>query len=951
MDLEHADCVLIQGSSMAEAHPVGFRWVMRAKERGATIIHVDPRFSRTSAMADIWAPLRVGTDIVFLGGLIRYVLEHERYFRDYVVNYTNAAAIVGRGYVDTEQLDGLFSGWDPASKSYDPASWFYDAGAPAPHSPNEPVVAKDASSQNDPTSQKNPILSNNGAAVGSPRDRAVAGGSGARDPSLRHHNCVFQILRRHFARYTPEMVERACGVPQKTFHRIAQELCDNSGRERTTAICYALGWTQHTKGVQVIRSAAILQLLLGNIGRPGGGIMALRGHASIQGSTDIPTLYDILPGYLKMPEALSHEGDDTLAAYVSRHGNRLGWWAHTETYMVSLLRAWYGDAARADNDWGFGLLPRICGDHSHFPTFCDMADNKMEGMFIMGQNPAVGGQNSRLERRALAQLDWLVVRDLVETETAAFWYDSLEIERGELRTREIGTEVFLMPAAGHAEKEGTFTNTQRLLQWREKAVDPPGDARSEAWFIVHLGRRLRARARADKANAEAATGADAPLLALTWDYELEGAYLEPKIEQVVIEINGYRFGDGAPVAGFSELRGDGSTACGCWIYSGVYPSKGRNRAAERKPKGRYGHGWGFTWPADRRILYNRASADPEGRPWSERKKLIWWDPAEARWRGFDTPDFPVDKSPHYRPGRPRASGVSAKSDIAAGAARPAPEGLDGLSGLDGHAGTSPFLMQPDGVAWLFAPIGLKDGPLPTHYEPVESPTGNLLYPGQAANPAAERFERPDNPLITSGDPAYPYALTTYRLTEHHTAGGMSRWLSRLAELQPEMFCEISPELAEEVGVSHSDWVVVRTPRGAIEARALVTRRIRPLRIDTQLRVAGTIGPVDPATPSDSPRPDPADPSYSTQSATTSDSVASHFRTIHQVAMPFHWGRRGLVTGDSANDLIPLLGEPNVSIHESKALLCNLEPGRLPRGAPVLRPGLDSGASHEPGERG
>jgi formate dehydrogenase major subunit len=644
------------------------------------------------------------------------------------------------------------------------------------------------------------------------------------------------------------MVEEVCGVPRDAFLRVADAFCRASGPDRTGAICYAVGWTQHSVGVQVIRTAAILQLLLGNVGRPGGGILALRGHASIQGSTDIPTLYDILPGYLPMPAL----GDDsrTLAAFLSKHRSATGWWANFDKYVVSLLKAWYGDAATPASEFGFAWLPRLSGDHSHFGYWLDMADDRgtLEGLFVMGQNPAVGAPNARLERRALANLQWLVVRDMVETETASFWLDSPEVRRGDLRTPDIATEVFFFPAAAHAEKDGCFTNTQRLLQWHEKAVEAPGDARSEAWFLYHLGARLKARAAADPRPHNAG------LNALTWAYRLEGPHAEPDIEQVLQEINGRRTGDGAPVDGFASLADDGSTACGCWIYSGVYPAQGRNLARERDGRGPYGHGWGFAWPADRRILYNRASARPDGRPWSDRKALVWWDEARGEWTGLDTPDFARSKPPGYQP----------------------PADARGDAALPGDA---PFIMHPDGLGWIWVPSGLADGPLPAHYEPLESPVGNQVY-GQQVNPAADPKARPDNAYAASPDARYPHVLTTYRLTEHHTAGGMTRTLSHLAELQPELFCEISPQLADLIGVANGGVVAISTPRGSIEARALVTPRIQPLTIQG--------------------------------------------RTIHQVGLPYHFGGRGLVTGDVVNDLVAISQEPNVKIMEAKALVCRVE---------------------------
>jgi len=829
-DLLNSDAILIMGSNMAENHPVGFQWVMEAKERGAKVLHVDPRFSRTSAVANIWVPFRAGSDILFLGGLIRYALENELFFREYVVHYTNASVIIPEGFKDTEDLEGLFSGWDANKKAYDETTWLYEGVEP---------------------------VKGGSTGEGSHGGHAEHGLHAMpdlckyeRDLTLQHPRCVFQLLRKHFARYTPEMVEQYCGVKKSVFLNAAQTFCTASGPEKTGAICYALGWTQHSNGVQMIRCAAILQLLLGNMGRPGGGILALRGHASIQGSTDVPTLYDILPGYLSMPKL----GDESksLDAYIEKYSTRTGWWYNTDKYIVSLLKAYYGESAQPENEFGFHWLPRVTGDHSHQAYWLDMLDGKMDGLFVMGQNPAVAGPNSGMERRGLAKLKWLVVREMVETETASFWYESPEVKRGEMKTEDIQTEVFLLPAAGHAEKDGTFTNTQRLLQWREKAVEPPGDCRSENWFMYHLGVLLREKARRDPQPRHAG------LLALKWDYSIEGERREPVAPEVLQEMNGYKVADGELVPGFTALKADGSTACGCWIYSGVFPKPGENRANQRAAKGFYGHGWGYAWPSDRRILYNRASARPDGRPWSERKKLVWWDLESKKWTGLDVPDFTVTKAPDYLP----------------------PEGAVGDDGL---AGDKPFLLHCDGFGWIWVPVGLADGPLPTHYEPLESPIRNPIYPKQQTNPMALSKKRPGNEYATSPDAHFPYVLMTYRLTEHHTAGGMSRTLSHLAELQPEMFCEISPDLAKKLSITPGEWVTLVTARGAIEAHALVTSRMKMLKIDG--------------------------------------------KTVHQIGVPFHWGYSGLVKGDIGNDLIAISEEPNVRIMETKGLLCNLIRGK------------------------
>ncbi len=839
-DLENSDAILIMGSNMGEAHPIAFANVVKAKERGAKVIHVDPHYSRTSALANVYVHTRAGSDVVFLGAIIRHILETNSYFHDYVVHYTNAATLIREDYRDTEDLDGLFSGFDPASGTYaDQSSWDYE------------------------------------------RD---AGGKPLTDPTLQHHRCVLQLMRRHFARYTPEMVENVCGVPREQWRQVVQTLIENSGRERTSAICYAVGWTQQSKGVQIIRAASILQLLLGNIGRPGGGIMALRGHASIQGSTDVPTLYDLLSGYMPQPSALVQPqppSQQTLQEYINTSGEKLGWWSNFPAYIRSLLQAWYGEAANEeDGHRCYHWLPKTIGDHSHLATSYHMLDGKVRGYLLMGENPAAGSTNARMQRKALEQLDWMVVRDLHEVESAAFWYKQSGFgpETEPVDSNKIKTEVFLLPAAASTEKEGCFTNTQRLIQWRDKVVDPPGDARSDLWFVYHLGKRLK------ELYADSAEPRDRGLQALIWDYDREapepGSRIldEPDALLVLKEINGYYVrpptrpdtGNGeqrvytlrvAPhVPGFTVLKSDGSTACGSWIYSGVYPASGNNRSASRNPEGHTFMGWGFAWPANRRILYNRASADPQGRPWSERKKYVWWDEEQQQWTGVDVPDFPVNKPPDYTP--PPAA-----------------------VGMDAHSGSDPFIMKPDGKGWLFASKGLKDGPLPTHYEAAESPVHNALY-HQQSNPAAKYYrDRADNRLAAVGDPNYPIVITTYRLTEHHVSGPMTRWMPWLNALQPSLFAELSPDLAAERKMKHGEWIIISTPRGEIEARAMVTRRMRPLHISG--------------------------------------------RVIHQIGLPFHWGFQGKSTGSITNDLTHMVLEPNVSIEEAKAFTCNVRPGRLP----------------------
>lgn len=830
---------------MAECHPVAFRWAMKAKLKGAKLIHVDPRFTRTSAMADIYAPIRAGSDIAFLGGLIRFVIHNEGwnqnpFFRDYLMHYTNAATILREDFQDTEDLDGFFSGlmhhaqgkdewpFNGTTHQYESTTWQYAHSGRDREKASEDEHASSSDSKHSREAE--------------PPDR---------DETLEHQRTVFQIVKRHFSRYTPEMVEEVTGCSRETFLRVAQIILDNSGRDKTTAWAYAVGWTHHTYGPQIIGCCALLQLLLGNIGRPGGGVLALRGHASIQGSTDVPTLYHSIHGYMPAPSALSNHG--SLKDYLASEMPATGYWANMSKFLVSYLKSMYGDKATVENDFGYDWHPKIIGDHSHMPMFVAMGAGRVKGMICIGQNPATS-INSRLQRRGMRNLEWLVVKDNFITETASFWNKAPEVAGGELKPEEIRTEVFFFPSAQVAEIEGSFTNTQRMLQWHFKAANPPGNCRSDLWFTYQLGLRLK------KIYGQSDLPRDQGIRNLVWSYDpsgpgdIEG---EPDPEKILKEINGY-FTENPRrhLSGSAELRQDGSTTCASWIYCGVFPTPEANLSKRRKPDPPGSMGaqlnWGWAWPANRRLLYNRASADLDGRPWSDRKKWVWWE--DGKWQGLDVPDFPPDKPPDA-PGDPNAVGISA------------------------HSGKSPFIMKPDGVGWLFVPSGLVDGPLPTHYEPVESPVKNPLY-GQQSSPVFKYWGSEDNLLASALDDRYPYVITTYRLTEHYLAGAMSRWNPWLTELMPELFIELSPELAGEKGIRSRDWVRVSTARSRIRARALVTSRIRPLTI------AG--------------------------------------RTVHQVGMPWHWGWQGLVKGDVVNELTALVGDPNVSIHEAKVFLCNVE---------------------------
>ena len=818
IDVQHAD-VIMPTSNWAECHPVSYKWVMKAKERGAKIIHVDPRFTRTSATADYWVPIRSGTNIVFFGGLIRYAIETNKYFHDYVVHYTNAAFLMDPAFKTPTDLDGLFTGYDPAKRSYDQSSWRYQLDAD-----------------------------------GNPK----------KDMTLKDPNTVFQHLHRHYSRYTPEMVEKVCGLPKEKFLEIADVFCSASGPEKTATVSYALQLNQSTNGVQQIRALCILQMVLGNVGRPGGGVVALRGHSNVQGATDMGTLYHMLPGYPPMPLQGPHP---TLTDYLEKTTPKGGFWVNNPKFVISQLKAWWGDAATKDNDFAYDYLPKRekadAYSHQHFVV--GMHRKQVKGFIVMGQNPAVDSPNAKMTRAAMRNLDWLVVVDLFETETATVWK-----EPG-IDPKASPTEVFFIPGAPAAEKDGSLTNTMRLIQWHVRAVEPPGDARSDAAFIVDLGNRLK------KLYADSKATKDRPIRDLVWDYRPEGPKQEPNMELVLKEINGHATRDitdkdgkltykaGQPLKAFVHLTDDGATACGNWIMTGVYPEEGKNLAArrEKSPPGDYlAHNWGFVWPANRRILYNRASADPSGKPWSERKKLIWWDPnapgatpdKKGKWVGGDVPDFGAFMPPD---------------------AAPAKEGL-----LKGIGGTDAFIMRADGKGGLMASV--LDGAFPEHYEPFESPTPNLLSKVNN-NPVAKVWDIGD--LNRLGTPAqYPYILTTYRLTEHHAAG-MSRHVPWLSELFFGHFAEIGPEMAKELGIQNGDMISVETPRAKITVRAMVTERIKPFIING--------------------------------------------KKVYQVGIPWHWGYQGVMKsarGDITNDLVASLGDPTTFIQESKALLCNVRKG-------------------------
>ena len=786
IDIKNADVIMIIGSNAAENHPISIKWVEEARRNGAVLISVDPRFTRTSALADIYAPLRSGTDIAFIGGLINYVLENELYHKEYVAEYTNASFLINP---DFGFENGLFVGYDPNKRKYDKSAWSYQTDAD---------------------------------------------GIPLEDKTLQDPNTVFQHLKRHYARYDLDTVSAITGTPKEVLEKVYSTYASTGQPGKAGTIMYAMGATQHTYGTQNVRSYAILQLLLGNIGVAGGGINALRGLHNVQGSTDMCLLFHILPGYLKTPI----EADETLAAHLERVTPRtndpksVNWWKNYPKYMVSLLKAWWGDAATPENDFAFHYLPRNSANYSHIALFEAMYRGDIKGFIVLGQNPAVGGPNSNMERKAMENLDWLVVIDLWETETAAFW------KRPDVDPASIQTEVFLLPAASYVEREGSVTNSGRWIQWRYKAIDPIGDAKEDLWIVNQIMRRLR-----DLYATQGGAFPD-PIVNLTWDY---GDGL-PDAEQIAREISGTALVDlkdkegnvivkaGQQVKNFTQLRDDGSTACGNWLYN-YYTQEG-NLAKRRDTVDRSGIGlysnWGWCWPVNRRIIYNRASVHPvTGEPWDKEHPVIRWDPVAKKWIG-DVPD-----------------GGTPPNTI------------------------HPFIMKPEGHARIFG-LGLADGPFPEHYEPWESPVPNLLS-GTQNNPA---FKIWASEMDYKGEAdKYPIIATTYRITEHMQAGAMTRNLPWLVEAMPELFVEMSPELAEEKGIRNGDKVVVETARGSVTGVALVTPRFRPFRVNG--------------------------------------------RVLHQIGVPWHWGYMGISTGDSANVLTPHVGDANTMIPEFKAFLCDV----------------------------
>ncbi len=803
VDIKNANLILIMGGNAAEAHPCGFKWVTEAKAHNkARLIVVDPRFTRSAAVADYYAPVRAGSDIAFLAGVINYLLTNNKIQHEYVKAYTDVSFIVRADYTFE---NGLFSGYNAAKRSYDRSAWMYELGAD---------------------------------------------GYAKTDPTLTNPRCVFNLMKKHYARYTPEVVSNITGTPREQFLKICETIAETSAPNRTMTIMYALGWTQHSVGSQMIRTAAMVQLLLGNIGVVGGGMNALRGHSNIQGLTDLGLLSNLLPGYMTLPG----EKETDYKTFIEKRTlkplrpGQMSYWQNYPKFHVSTMKAWYGDAATKANNWAFDYLPKLDKVHDILQVFEDMHQGKVNGYFCQGFNPLASFPCKAKVDGALAKLKYLVTIDPLVTETSTFWQNHGEYNN--VDTAKIQTEVFRLPSTCFAEEDGSLVSSSRVLQWHWKGAEPPGEAKSDTEIMAGIFLKLRELYRKEGGAFPE------PILNLTWNHKIPSA---PAPEELAREFSGKALADimdpkdkkkvlrkaGEQLDGFAQLQDNGTTACGCWIFSGAWSEKG-NLMARRDNSDPSGLGntlnWAYAWPANRRILYNRASCDPAGKPWDPKRKLIAWD--GAKWAGADVPDMKPDAAP--------------------------------------KDGVNPFIMNPEGVARLFAVDKMADGPFPEHYEPFESPLDvnpmHPKYPKVKSSPAARIFK---GDLEQFGDAKeFPYVATTYRLTEHfhfwtkHTKLG--------AIMQPQQFVEIGEDLAQAKKIASGDHVKVRSSRGFIKAVAVVTKRI------PTLQVGG--------------------------------------KKVHTVGIPIHWGFEGLArNGYITNTLTPFVGDANVNTPEFKAFLVDIEP--------------------------
>ncbi|AWB10465.1 formate dehydrogenase major subunit [Thermodesulfobium acidiphilum] len=785
-DVKNSDVIMICGGNPAENHPAIARYINMCKDSGGVVISVDPRFTRTSSISDIYSPIRPGTDIVFFGGLINYIIQNKKYQEVYLKNYTNASWLLNPEF---DFKDGHFSGWDEAKKMYNYATWGFQTG------PDKKVL---------------------------------------KDMTLQDPNCVFQRLAKHYSRYTPEVVESVAGMKKETFLKIAEIYSSTGAPDKSGCLIYAMGLTQHTIGTQNIRAFCIIQLLLGNMGMAGGGVNAMRGEANVQGSTDMGLLFHTLPGYLPSPNEKLHPN---LQEFIKKSIAPDSYWVNAPKFIVSMLKAWYGDAATKENNFGYDWLPKWSKPASWMHIWDNLYKNEgIKGMMIWGQNPLISSPFAEKTGKALENLEWLMIADLFETETSNFW------RRPGADTKNIKTEVFLLPVASMVEKDGSATNTSRWLQMRYKAVEPLYECREDSVILHDLIHKIK-----DLVKSDPSTPNSEAILNLTWNY---GGH-NHSAEEVFKEINGFEVTTKKQVPGFAALKDDGTTASGCWIYSGMYPPTG-NLAKRRKPE-KTGLGlnpeWGWAWPVNRRILYNRAGCDLEGNPWNPEKYVIKWDAAQKKWVGRDVPDFLPTKAP---------------TDV---------------------GGTLPFIMLTGGQGRLFVPGGIvKDGPFPEHYEPIESPVENKVNPIQN-NPIALIFKSNIDKYAPLHDPKYPYICTTYRVAEHYQSGAITRKIPITVEAMPQVFAEIDPELAKELGIKDGDNVELESIRGKVKAKACVTTRVQPMIING--------------------------------------------KKYHVVGIPWNWGFVGIDPDSgkdesfAANLVTENVGDPTSLIPESKALMINL----------------------------
>jgi formate dehydrogenase major subunit len=753
VDIRNADVILVMGGNAAEAHPCGFKWVTEAKaHRKARLIVVDPRFTRTASVADFYAPIRTGTDVAFLGAVINYLLTNDKIQHEYVKNYTDFSFIVREDFAFN---DGIFSGYDPQKHAYpDKSSWNYEIG-------DDGFVKT--------------------------------------DDTLQNPRCVYQLLKQHYSRYTPEMVEKVCGTPKDKFIKVCEMLATTSEPGRAGTILYALGWTHHSIGSQNIRTGAMVQLLLGNIGIAGGGMNALRGHSNIQGLTDLGLMSNLLTGYMTLPFEAEQDYDDYIKKRAAQpmRPNQLSYWQHYGAFFVSFMKSWWGNAATKENNWGYDWLPKLDKPYDLLQTIELMNQGKVNGYICQGFNVIASAPDKAKTVSALSKLKWLVIMDPLATETSEFWKKYGEFN--DVDSASIQTEVFRLPTTCFAEENGSLVSSSRVLQWHWQGAEPPGEAKSDLEIMSGLFLRIRAAYQKDGGKLPD------PIVKLDWPYSNPAS---PTPEELAKEYNGRALADqtdakdptkvlvkkGEQLSGFAQLKDDGTTASGCWIFCGAWTQAG-NQMGRRDNADPTGIGqtlnWAWAWPANRRVLYNRASCDTAGKPFDPTRKLIGWN--GSAWTGPDIPDFKADEAPEL--------------------------------------GMGPFIMNPEGVARFFARDGMNEGPFPEHYEPFENPLGyNPFHPNNPlaiSNPAARVF--PDDRKTFGTAQQFPHVATTYRLTEHFHFWTKHARLNAI--IQPQQFVEIGEALAKEVGVVAGERVKVSSNRGYLIAVAVVTKRIKPLTIE------------------------------------------------------------------------------------------------------------------------